>query len=177
MDDFLRSVQKPAYRMASLSTQNKDDALDIVQDSMVKLLQNYSDKPANELKPLFYRILSSKLTDWHRKRQFRSKFHWLLGNQDEEQNMLENIAVDLGMSVEQTLSHERDMVDLLNALSDLSERQRHVVILRHWQGFSVQETADIMSCSTGSVNTHLHRAVQILKSNSDIMLSEDHHES
>ena len=177
MDDFLRSIQKPAYRMASISTQSREDALDLVQDAMVKLLQNYSDKPAEELKPLFYRILSSKLTDWHRKRQFRSKFHWLLGSQDEEHNLIETIAVDLGLSIEDALVQEQDMVELFTALSELSERQRQVVLLRHWQGFSVQETADILNCSTGSIKTHLHRATQMLKSNAEIMLSEDNHES
>ena len=59
MNEFLRQVQKPAYRMAKLSTQNTEDALDLVQDAMMKLVQNYQDKPVNELKPLFYRILTS----------------------------------------------------------------------------------------------------------------------
>ena len=71
LDEFLRTIQKPAYRMAQLSTHNTEEALDIVQDAIVKLLQNYRHKPVSELKPLFYSILSSKLTDWHRKKELK----------------------------------------------------------------------------------------------------------
>ena len=177
IDEFLRSIQKPAYRMASISTRSREDALDIVQDAMVKLLHNYSDKAVDELKPLFYRILSSKLIDWHRKRQFRSKFHWILGAQDDENNLIENLATDLGLTIEETLEKEQQMVALVTGLSDLSERQRQVIILHYWQDFSVQETANILNCSSGSVKTHLHRARQMLKLNSEIMLTEDNHES
>lgn len=177
MDEFIRSTQKMAYRIAFLSTRNREDALDVVQDTIVKLIQNYRGKPVDELKPLLFRILNTKLTDWHRKRIFRSKFHRFLGTQDDDQNLLENIAVDLGLDVEQTLEHERDMVELLTALSELSERQRQVVILRHWQGFSVQETADILNCSQGSIKTHLHRALNALQSNTKIIISGDDYET
>ena len=163
MDEFLRSIQKPAYRMAQLSTHNTEDALDIVQDSIVKLIQNYGHKPVTELQPLFYRILSSKLTDWHRKKQFRSKFDWLFSNQEEQANPLENLANEFAMTHEDLLSNEREMVDLVLALTELTERQRQVVLLRHWHGFSVSETADILKCSAGSIKTHLHRATQSLR--------------
>ena len=55
--------------MAQIATRNSDDALDIVQDSMIKLTQSYSDKPSIEWKPLFYRILSNRITDWHRQQK------------------------------------------------------------------------------------------------------------
>ena len=163
LDEFLRTIQKPAYRMAQLSTHNTEEALDIVQDAIVKLLQNYRHKPVSELKPLFYSILSSKLTDWHRKKQFRSKFDWLFTHQEDEANPLENLASEFAMSHEELITNEREMVYLVSALSDLTERQRQVVLLRHWHGFSVLETADILKCSAGSVKTHLHRATQSLR--------------
>ncbi len=163
LDDFLRSIQKPGYRMAQLSTRNTEEALDVLQDAILKLLQNYRHKPVAELKPLFYSILTSKLTDWHRKRQFRSKFNWILNQQEDEADPIENMAAEFDMSTEQLLSTEREMVTLVSAISELSERQRQALLLRHWHGYSEQETASIMQCSTGSVKTHLHRAIHTLR--------------
>jgi RNA polymerase sigma-70 factor (ECF subfamily) len=163
MNDFLKRIQKPAYRMAKLSTRNTEDALDIVQDAMLKLLQKYPDKPERELKPLFYRILTTKLTDWHRKRNFRNQFHWFFSDEQENDKPLENLASDFNQSPEYLLENEQDMISILQGLMALSERQRQVFILRQWQGFSVEETAAIMNCSSGSVKTHLHRANQAMQ--------------
>ena len=46
LDAFLRQVERRALRMAELGTQNRDDALDIVQDTMLVFVRNYQDKPA-----------------------------------------------------------------------------------------------------------------------------------
>jgi len=163
LDEFLRSVQKPAYRMAKLSTLNNEDALDLVQDAMAKLIEKYTHKPIGELKALFYTILSSKLKDWHRKRVFRSQFHVLLGQVEEAGNPIELLANDFAQTPEDWLSDNRQMAEVLSALSQLSEKQRQVILFRSWQGFSVEQTAQIMNCSQGSIKTHLHRANQALQ--------------
>ncbi len=49
------------------------------------------------------------------------------------------------------------------ALSRLSRRQRAVVALHYGQGYSLAETADILSCSAGSVRSHLARALAKLR--------------
>lgn len=171
MNDFLRTVQSSAYRMAKLSTQNTEDALDIVQDAMMKLIQKYPHKPVNELKPLFYSILSSKLKDWHRKRVFRQQFHWIFSHDEEQGDPLENIASDFDQLPQEWLENQREMTDVLHAITTLSERQRQVLLLRQWQGFSVEETAQILKISNGSVKTHLHRANQAINS-----MVKDQHE-
>jgi hypothetical protein len=51
LDRFLAEVEGPAFRMANISTRNPDAALDIVQDAMIKWVQNYSHKPQDEWPP------------------------------------------------------------------------------------------------------------------------------
>ena len=56
MDRFLASVERRAFRIAVLAVANDQDALDIVQDAMIRLTRSYGDRDAQEWAPLFYRI-------------------------------------------------------------------------------------------------------------------------
>ena len=75
LDQFLKSVERRALRMAELATGNRDEALDLVQDAMFGFARHYAAKPAADWAPLFYRVLDSRLNDWHRRRSVRSR--WL----------------------------------------------------------------------------------------------------
>ena len=76
LNQFLTSVQKRAFITAKLATDNEDDALDIVQDSMFKLAKSYPDKSEQEWPALFQRILQNAIKDWYRKQKVR-KIMWV----------------------------------------------------------------------------------------------------
>lgn len=67
-----------------------------------------------------------------------------------------DIAADDGISVE-------DRQSLLAALAELSVGQRQVVVLRYWLGLSIEETANDLGCSTGTVKSQTARAVTRLR--------------
>ena len=58
LSDFLKSVEKRAFKRAVYAVRDDDAALDIVQDTMIRLAEKYNDRPAAELPLLFQRILS-----------------------------------------------------------------------------------------------------------------------
>ena len=68
MEAFLREVETRAFRIAVVSTRDADEALDIVQDTMISLARRYADRPVEEWRPLFYRILKNRIRDWQRRR-------------------------------------------------------------------------------------------------------------
>ena len=53
LSDFLKSVEKRAFKRSVYHVRNEESALDIVQESMLKLAEHYGDKPAAELPPVF----------------------------------------------------------------------------------------------------------------------------
>ncbi|MEO1320043.1 MAG: sigma factor, partial [Pseudomonadota bacterium] len=68
MNRFLMDVENRAFRMAELAVGNRDDAMDIVQDTMLTLARKYAKRPTTEWRPLFFRILQNRITDCYRRR-------------------------------------------------------------------------------------------------------------
>ena len=168
MDHFLAGVERRAFRMAQLATRDRDEALDIVQEAMFKLVQRYADRTESEWGPLFYRILQNRIQDWHRRTWVRHKWHaWMSSDtgpvdspHEDPMAMIPDPRLpDLSIEV----AHKRAGAALETALQDLPLRQRQAFLLRAWEGFDVAETAQAMGCSTGSVKTHYSRAVHRLR--------------
>ena len=159
LDQFLAEVERPAYRMAQVSTRHPDDALDIVQDAMIKLVEKYADKPREEWRPLFYAILHSRITDYHRKKSLTGRLFSWLGSDDDESPVEEGSTTEGPL---EQLTGDFTLEQLNDALHGLPTRQQQVFMLRTWQGFSVAETAGILKCSEGTVKTHLSRATETL---------------
>ena len=164
IDRFLSSVQNSGYRMAQLATSSSEDALELVQDAMLQLVKSYSSKPDQELRLLFYRILSSKITDWYRKTAFRRQFQAFFSKESYEQgDPIQQLEDDYQLDVFAEVEQGQRIDELMSALKKLANRQHQAFLLRAWQGFSVEETSIIMGCSTGSVKTHYSRARKALQ--------------
>jgi RNA polymerase sigma-70 factor (ECF subfamily) len=165
LDQFLKSVERRALRMAELASGNRDEALDLVQDAMLGFVRHYADKPAAEWTPLFYRVLDSRLNDWHRRRRVRSR--WMaVFTRDPEDDENDEIAQAPDLSDPGPLlrlAGGEATRDLDAALTRLPMRQRQAFLLRVWEGFDVAATAGAMRCSEGSVKTHLSRALAALR--------------
>jgi RNA polymerase sigma-70 factor (ECF subfamily) len=165
LDQFLKGVERRALRMAELATTNRDEAMDLVQDAMFGFVRHYAAKPPAEWTPLFYRVLDSRLNDWHRRRQVRSR--WLaVFTRDPEDDESDEIAQapdlnDPGPLLR--LAGSEAARDLDAALTRLPLRQRQAFLLRVWEGLDVAATASAMRCSEGSVKTHLSRALASLR--------------
>ena len=161
---FLAAVEKKAFRMAMLATKNEHEALDIVQDSMEKLVRYYGDKGEAELAPLFHRIHHNSIMDWHRKKKVRNLlFFWQQAGDDEEQTNSEQYQGEETLSPEQIEQNYGDSEALLKVIEALPVKQQQCFLLRCWQGQSVAKTAEIMGCSEGTVKTHYFRAVAKLQ--------------
>ena len=95
LEDFLREVSHRAYRQAFFAVKNEESAMDLVQESMMKLSDKYGDKPKEELPMLFTRILQNTILDYHRRQKVRNTWTTLFSSfqkkDEEDYDVLENL--------------------------------------------------------------------------------------
>lgn len=172
LSDFLKSVEKRAFKRSAYHVRDVEAALDIVQDSMMKLAEHYGDKPADELPMLFQRILSNCTLDWFRRQKTRNAHFANLGDFESagdeggDFDLLETfLPTDESQRVESAedlTSRAQILQQIEMQIQDLPPRQREAFLMRYWEDMDVAETAAAMGCSEGSVKTHCSRAVQAL---------------
>lgn len=154
LEAFLRDVGPRAFRFAEASLRHREDALDAVQEAMLKML-GYRTRPADEWPPLFWRILRTRIIDAQRRRRFR--LGWLTSSSNDEGQQIDWMDEATPEPSRQYDSREA-WQRLRQALRALPARQREAFTLRVLEEFDVAQTAHIMGCSEGSVKTHLSRA-------------------
>jgi RNA polymerase sigma-70 factor, ECF subfamily len=166
LSDFLAASERRAFKQAMFAVRNEESALDIVQDSMMKLAEKYGDRPSEEWPMLFQRILQNTIRDYYRRSKVRSLWTTLLSsfspNDDEEHDPLETMEVESGSYTPNTPDGQLQQTQVLaiieKEIKALPPRQREAFLMRYWEDMDVAETASAMGCSEGSVKTHCSRA-------------------
>lgn len=174
LSDFLAETERRAYKQAMFAVHDEHVALDIVQDSMMKLALKYASKPIEELPLLFQRILQNTIRDYYRRQKIRSLWTTLFSSftpndqskSQEDFDILETLQIKPESNFAEEPDTQLERVQLIGliekAMEILPARQREAFILRYWEEMSLAETAVIMKCSEGSVKTHCSRAVHTL---------------
>lgn len=166
LNRFLAGVERRALRFAEIAVRDRDEALDLVQDAMIKLARNYAEQPEPEWTPLFYRILQNGIRDWHRRQAVRNRVMVWFGRGTKQETDYDPVATapdPAGRTPDEELQAAEAMSRLETAVAGLPARQREAFMLRTFEGLDVAGTATAMGCSEGSVKTHYSRAMHALR--------------
>ena len=166
LNQFLAGVERRALRFAEIAVRDRDEALDLVQDAMIKLARNYAERPEGEWAPLFYRILQNGVRDWHRRQKVRNRVMVWFGRgaaADDDYDVTAHAPDPAGRAPEDEVQTGEAMQRLEESVHELPARQREAFMLRTFEGLDVAGTAVAMGCSEGSVKTHYSRAVHTLR--------------
>lgn len=136
LDAFLAGVERRAYRVAEIALGHREDALDVVQEAMIKLVR-YRARPAADWSPLFWSILRRQLTDRHRRNAVRRRVMGWLGRGDEDRDDLLEAQPDPGEDPARRHAQGHAWHALTAALQGLPRRQRECFLLRELQGLDV----------------------------------------
>ena len=171
LSDFLKGVEKRAFKRALYAVRDDEAALDIVQDAMIRLAEKYGDRPPAELPLVFQRILSNATMDWFRRQKVRGALmknfsDFEPAGEDGDFDILETLEALNGSTASESAADSVSRAQILLAIESqvqqLPGRQREAFLLRYWEELDVAETAAAMGCSEGSVKTHCSRAVHAL---------------
>jgi RNA polymerase sigma-70 factor (ECF subfamily) len=172
LSDFLKAVERRAFKQAVYAVRKDEAALDIVQDAMIKLAEKYGDKPAAELPMLFQRILQNTIHDYFRREKVRNTWVSLFSSmggdaqEHEDFDLLETYEAEEGSQEAESTADKYERQQVLSLIDDeiqkLPARQREAFLMRYWEDMDVAETAAAMGCSEGSVKTHCSRATHAL---------------
>ena len=145
-NDCVKLYADGLYRFMLKSTRQVEDARDLVQSSFEKLWEHRKEVDRQKSKSYLFTIAYHKMIDLNRKNS-RMEFRETLPDYLE--------------SAPSTSPRLKELLD--KALGRLNEKQRSLVLLKDYEGYSYEEIAGITGLNVTQVKVTLHRARQQLK--------------
>ncbi len=175
LNAFLAGVENRAYQVAYGALWEREAALDVVQDAMLRFVEYYRDKPEKDWPALFRTVLNSKINDQRRKRLLGNTTRKLLSltgfgqaRETAQDSMAESelprpVREDGFSQPEAGVTDQQLKRHIASALGRLAERQRQVFLLREQLGLTIRETAETLGCSENSIKQHHFRALRAMR--------------
>lgn len=143
--DFIYENQAALYRLAFSYTRNQDDALDIVQDTVVQAISHADALRDREaVKPWVYRILINESLAYLRRNK---KFIFL-----DEIPECPTPQEDIG-----------EKVDIYRAVEHLEPKLRTIVVLRYFEDMKLEDIAKATGANLNTVKARLYRALKKMR--------------
>ena len=160
-EELVRRYQGRVFAVAYRLCGNREDALDVAQEALFKAYSKIDTwQPTGGFVPWLLRLTSNQAID-HLRRRKRQRTERLDEAFIPE---TEGAAVEpVTFSTETAVRAGEIDARITAALPVLSESQRSVFVLRHYQGLQLNEIAEELGCTVGSVKVHLFRALKKLR--------------
>lgn len=175
-DVLVERYKKKAYFLAYRLVSNKEDAEDLSQEAFVRVYKNISKFRGDaSFQTWFIRILINLCRTHLRKRYILGMFIGKkreISYENNEEKDQQIVDTDTGGNPEENSSRIDLRVSIEEAVNRLSRQQKEVFLLKHYQGLKIEEISNVLGCATGTVKTHLFRAVNILQKELKDLVSE-----
>lgn len=147
-EEFITQNLDSAYRLAFTYMKNKEDAEDVVYDSVLKAMKSLRSLKRDEgMKSWFFKIVANTA---------------LSALKSSKRTVVTDFSESSGYSSE---VYEEDFsdIELSDILNRLSEDDRGIVVLKICEEMTFREIAAVLSLSENTVKTKFYRAVRSLK--------------
>lgn len=145
--DYITEHQDKFYRLAFTYVHQKEAALDIVQNAVVKALQGYETiRNISYVRTWFYRILVNESLSYLRKAK-------------------REYPMDLSFILETAYSDSDgvEKLEIFQIVNHLSEPGRTIIFLHYYEGFTLKEISQIKEIKLSTVKYHLYASLEKLK--------------
>ncbi len=158
-DTYVTSI----YRFVYFKVNNHEDAEDLTADVFLKAWNYITEHTdVRSFRAVIYRIARNLVIDLYRRRATRNE---VTGFPDEEEDHPDDRMAhlsDKGSGVRK-IETEHDHQQVLDAIAQLKEEYREVVLFRYVDGLSASEVAEILGKSSVDVRVTTHRAMKALR--------------
>ena len=156
-EDIVREYERNVYNIALRMSGDREDALDISQESFLKAYHSLANfRGESKFSVWLYRIVSTTCLDFLRERKRRAEVPLVRGDDADEPEQIE--IPDESLSPERLYERKLTREAVQRGLMSLPEDQRKILLLREIEGFSYEEIADILSLESGTVKSRIFRA-------------------
>jgi len=160
---LIEGCRKKAFNIALRMSGNYDDASDLTQEAFIRIyksLRNFREQ--SSFSTWVYRITMNVCLDELRKRKNRNMVSIDEELKPDESGCKRQIESDCPTPEELAERNEiRRAVE--EAIGNLREEYKTVIVLRDIQGFSYEEISSILKCPEGTVKSRINRARLALK--------------
>ncbi len=158
---LVKRYEERMYTTAYRILHQRQDAEDCLQETFLRAWDRMKDlKDPRAFRCWLYRVVTHLALDVLRKRERQS--------QALESYRAEVIRIGPTENLDtprEVLRKAREAERIERAIEDLAPKQKIVFVLRHFQGLSLHEVADILECPIGTVKATLHAALGKLQKN------------
>ena len=148
LTNYIKKNQEKFYKIALTYSKNEDAALDIVQEAIVKALNNINKLKKEEyVKTWFYRILINECLQHIKKSKRISIYEFL----------------DIESQIEWNDDISINGIDMYKYIESLDSKLKTVIILRYFEDMKIEEIAKITKTNVNTVKSRLYKALQVLK--------------
>jgi RNA polymerase sigma-70 factor (sigma-E family) len=144
---FVRANERSLLRLAWLLMADRYAAEDLVQTALEKTMPKWTSIRQDDPMAYVHRVMVNTRTSWWRRHRGRES--------------VTSEVVDVGVDDRTEAIAEHDRLTI--ALRSLTEGQRKVVVLRHYEDMSEAQVAALLGCSTGTVKSQNARALARLR--------------
>jgi len=159
---LLDKYERPVFSICMRMVRDREEATDLAQESFIKvfsMLDRYN--PSYAFSSWLFKITSNLCIDFLRKRRIETfpMDQPIDGEKGEISRQYESPAPD----PDAVLGRKQTMERLNEAIENLPEHYRIMLILRHQENLSYEEIAATLDIPLGTVKARIHRAREMLK--------------
>jgi len=152
------------YGLLYRLTGSRTDAEDLLQETYIKMLRGLQSYTENgRFEPWLFSIAANLARDWRRKQARRQDGAVSLDSASEPARAVCTVLPSSDPAPE-ALAEKAEQIDRLQAaLSQLSEGEREVILLRFFSGLGFREIAEVLEIPLGTALARAHRGLKHLR--------------
>ncbi len=157
-EETYRNESDAIFRFSLVRVSNREQALDIMQETFLRLWKSLSaDQEIHNVRAFLFTVAHHLIIDWYRKKKSMSLDSLLYNKEKETENDLPDETPDGNLELK---AEGRYLLDKIRKLSDI---YREAVYLRYVEDLSPREIGEVLGISANAASVRINRGILELR--------------